>query len=261
MDQNASDTCCPTTVAILTALYDELAPIIDRLGLKPVGPDYEANHSGTRIVATVTGVGATSAMTTAQRIFDQYKPSWVIVLGFAGGLDPQLSPATVLPIAWVVDEQNSLIQLGDADAPPVDDDPTTPTVPRRVENVSHRPAQHSLLTIDRIADSVAAKRQLFDRYQCAAVDMETYHLAALAAQRDLPLTVLRAVTDAADTALPPEAAHWIDPRGRAHTATIAWYLATHPWQIGLLLKLRKNAQLAATRLADHTEALIQSLTP
>lgn len=250
MDQNDSDTHQPTTVAILTALIDELAPTIDRLGLKPVGPNYEANISGTRIVATVTGVGATSAVAAAQRLFDQYNPSWVIVLGFAGGLDPQLSPAAVMPITWVISEHNSLIQLGDAD--------TTPTVPRVVETAPQRPADRSLLTINRIADSITAKRQLFDQYQCAAVDMETYPLAALAAKRGLPLTVLRAVTDTANTALPPEAAHWIDPRGRARIATIACYLTTHPRQIGTLLKLRKNAQLAATRLADHAQALIRN---
>ena len=259
MDPNDPDTPRPTTIAILAALHDELATTINRLNLKPTGRDYAANRSSTRVVATVTGIGAQRAVTAAQRVFDQYQPSLAVVLGFAGGLDPRLPPATVLPITWLLCEQGPVIALGDTDPQPAPDTVPSPAVPRIAETDPHRTAEHSLLTLDRIADSAALKQQLFDQYRCAAVDMETYHLAALAARRGVPLAVVRAVTDTADTALSPQATRWINPQGRPRHAAVAWHLATHPRQIGTLLALRRNARLAAARLADHAETLIRRL--
>ena len=250
MNQDTPNNNPTRTVALLAALHDELAVTLDRLNLISTDADHYRGQIGqTKIIVAVTGIGTSRATTAAKRVFDQHQPHHVILVGFAGGLDPQLTPGSVLAIKWVTDEHGSTLQLGSS-------------APQPSEQTTDRLVESSLLTVNSVVESAAAKHELFQQHRCAAVDMETYHIAQICAQQGVPLTVWRAITDPANMALPPQALQWVKPNGHTNRPAATRHLVTHPWHIPLMLTLRKHAKLAAQRLANCVQqTLTEPTTP
>ena len=244
----------PPRYLLLAALFDELKVTIDRLGLRPDGAVYTGQPGQSRVIAAATGVGATRAKTTVNRLLDRYQPQQVVLVGFAGGLDPSLRSGTCLNITWVINEQGSTMGLAQSDQP---DQDHLPGVPQPVAPTLPRHTQNSLLTADRLIHTPTAKHQRWTRCRCAAVDMETYHVAELLAQRRVPLTVRRVIYDSAAMALPRQAARWIRPDGQTNTNAVIRHLICRPWQVMPLLQLGRLARAAAQRLAQEVESIVR----
>ncbi len=227
----------------MAAVVDELAPTITALGLAPQEHAHSGRIGNTRIAALVCGIGADRAVTALDRIVEVHGTARVIHLGFAGGLDPTLPAGAVPPIRLVMDE-SGLAWCLDGDRP------------TSVADHDAYPTNQKLITINHITGSVAAKRRLFEQHRACAVDMETFAVARRAAQLDVRLTVLRAISDTAHTALPRAASQWVTPDGSRDTMAVTRHLALHPWQLQDILRLRRNARLAAQALADRVEEIV-----
>lgn len=226
----------PTTL-LLAAIHTEIAPTLTQLHLRPHGRAFIGESHGSRLAATVTGIGAARAQEAFAESLADFNPNRIILLGFAGGLDPRLQPGAAFRIDWVANPQGRAFNLRAPIPRATADDPQT------------RPP-NALLTLDHPAHTAADKQRLFQQYNLPAVDMETYHLAALAADHALPLTVFRAVSDPAGLDLPTQSSDWIAPDGSTNTWAAAKHLLTHPWHTPTMLKLRRYANLAAHNLAD-----------
>ncbi len=195
------------------------------------------------ITAAVTGMGGVQAANAVDRLLDRYQPQRVLLIGFAGGLAPDLRAGHVLEINWVINGQGDEIKLARWAA----DSPQGPP-----------PSDWHLQTVDQLVHSVTAKHDLFKRHSCDAVDMETFHIAQRVAKCDVPLTVLRAIYDPADMALPAAMQSWIKPNGQPNTIAVLRYLLARPWRITTLRRLHRHANHAALRLADDVENLIKT---
>lgn len=237
----------PTTL-LLAALYTEITPTLARLHLRPHGRAFIGESHGSRLAATVTGVGAARAQAAFAESLADFNPNRIILLGFAGGLDPRLQPGAAFRIDWVTDPQRRAFDLR---AP----------IPRAATDDPKLRPPNALLTLTHPAYTTIDKQRLFQRYNLPAADMETYHLAALAAGHALPLTVFRAVCDPADLNLPVRSSDWIAPDGSTNTWAAAKHLLTHPWHASTMLKLRRHANLAARNLADQVCNFLTRDTP
>lgn len=89
--------------------------------------------------------------------------------------------------------------------------------------------------------SARDKASLFARSQAGAVDMESHHLARLAAQHGLPFAVCRVVIDHASQNVPPAALAGMSADGQTHILPILASLLRHPAQLPALLRLGKDA--------------------
>jgi hypothetical protein len=163
----------------------------------------------------------------------------VILLGVAGALEPSLEVGQVIRPGRVVTDDAPPIELDGANA-----DADTP-----------------LYTSPTLISSVAEKAKMLAEHGCPIVDMESYHAADLLRQRGVPLTVIRAVSDTADVALPPQTLQWVRDDGQPDAAAAAFYLATHPWAVSTLLGLRDALRLAAGNLAEAVDAALREPTP
>lgn len=248
------------TLLLLAALYNEIASTFDRLGLRREGRIFTTPAvTHTPLVGAVTGLGAARAITATRHLLDQHRPYGVILLGFAGGLDPALKPATLVPIAWVLDEHGSTIDL-DGQRNPSSTRAQLPIAPQPVGDDPNRDPGQSLITVERLARTATDKKRLWDRHGCAAVDMETFAIAKLLADQRVPMWVLRAILDPADACLPRPVTDWVKPDGHADTAAAVRHLLTHPWRIPAMLRVHKTARLAANRLADGVESIVAALS-
>jgi len=236
-------------VGVLGALADEVLPAVSRLKLVRRGEDYVGQVAGKKVVALVSGVGAKRIEAAMQRLVKEHQVGQVVLIGFAGGLDPGLAGGAVVDVSWVIDGQGGAAKLsGGVDR--------IGSVPRMVEDELGRGVEGCLLTRDRMVDSVAGKRELFERYRAAVVDMESFYGAKVASRLGVGLRVLRAVSDPWDQSLPGAAVDWVGADGSAKVWPAVGYLVAHPWAIAGMLRVRGYARLGAQRLAQRVEVLL-----
>lgn len=224
----------PSKVLLLAAVADEIQATIQQLKLARDDDTYVGRVSERDVIACVTGIGAEHALRRMGDLLDRHAIDRIIHLGFAGGLDPELKPGDLVTPSSVMLDTGEHIDL----AVPADATPTR------------------LLTLDRIADSPKVKAELFAKHGAGIVDMESYHTAKLAAERGVPIHLLRAVSDPANMALPAAAIEWVKPDGTPDLSKAMAWVARHPFQAPALMKLQSHAKLAARHLANRVEALL-----
>ena len=101
---------------------------------------------------------------------------------------------------------------------------------------------------DSVVASVVSKLALFRETACAAIDLESGAVAAVAERAGLPFAVLRAVCDPAARALPPAALAALDGAGVIGFGRVLASVLRNPSQIPALLALARDAASARAAL-------------
>lgn len=244
-----------TNIVLVAALEIELRSTVARLRLQETDEKhvFRGNVGTHRVTAIVTGIGERMARRVAQLIGsgESGKPDRVIVAGFAGGLDPSLSPGHVVDARWVKREDGEVYELSNGLPPRLCEGGAG-----SAESISQRTPARTVLSVDHVITSRQAKRELFERHAAAVVDMESFAVAEVAAKHGVPLSVIRAVSDAASFSLPRDIVRWTRADGTANTGAACRALLTRPWLLPTLLRLSRYSKRAARRLADEVEAEI-----
>lgn len=222
-------------IALLCALETELKPILRELRLRPdphTESDYVGRVAGVDVVAAIFGIGAERAQRAIAYMADK-QPKMIILAGFAGGLDPFFRTGYLFTAQQVVNEEGYAVELiGD--------------VPRVIER---SPSHATLLsTWDPVLNSYE-KASMFEQHHAGAVDMETFAAAWYAAEHNVPLTVVRAISDAADASIPPWAMGLIGEDGLMNISRAAATAIGKPWRLGAMLEMQRNAKAASRALA------------
>jgi hypothetical protein len=195
-----------------------------------------------------SGVGLENARTAARRLAAR-QIEGLVVLGISGALNPGLEigdlvvPDSVVLAAWG----------GPADIRPLSTE-LTHCFRTCLAKTGRRVQGGRLVTSRRPAASAFEKRLLHREWGGAAVDMETWAVAEVAAQAGIPVAVLRAVSDRAQDDIPPAVLGWINARGAPQPAVILSSLARHPTLMFSLLRLRKNMRRALSSLRTAWQA-------
>ena len=226
-----------SNIGLLAATMPELAAVIQRLDMQWQAGVAFGTCGDHTIFATVCGVGRRRALAGLAALFKNERFDVVVNLGFAGALDPSLEVGQVLEFAHVMNEAGDRLALDGAGEPGA-----------------------TLLTVDRVIDSVGEKQALYEQHGAEAVDMETYHIAESLRRRRIPLRSIRAIFDDAATAPPAEAMRWLTPTGQPRALPATVWLMTHPTRLPLLRRLRKSTRVAANALADQVEHLLMTET-
>ncbi len=179
---------------------------------------------GKRVVTAWTGVGKVNAAMTATLLIEHYKPRAVIVTGIAGGVNPELSPGDIViaektayhdcgtawpegvtykgvknpftgwenPVFFEADERLLKSALQTAEKVELKALKTSEgqRTPRIVKGV--------IVTGDLFIASEAKGAELRKEFGADAVDMESAAVAQICYQRDIPVLVIRSISDKAD---------------------------------------------------------------
>lgn len=199
---------------IVAALEAELRPVRRRLG--------KAIHSA------VVGIGARRAGESMRRLLAEHRPDRVLLVGFSGALTPDLAVGEVVGGQSVVHVDGRTWQLAG---------PKTQRC-------------GPLLCVDDVVDDPAKKSEIGRRFNALAVDMESTAVAEVCQNAQIRLTILRAISDGVDDALPPDLAGLVHPDGRANLMGVITYLVRHPNRLPALLSLGRATRLAGERLAE-----------
>ena len=237
----------PAPILLLAALRDELAPTLQALNISSSSSSSSssATLSGKKIIAIVTGMGPARMVAAAAQAIDLHRPSRLILLGFSGGLDPSLPTGHVIDARAIVNSDGQRLTL------------TSSAPPTTAANESPNPLT-TLLTTEQIICDPAQKKSLGQLHRAAAVDLESFALARLAADGGLPLTILRAISDTADAALPADISQWVKVDGSPSVMKVLGSLIRRPSILGTLLRLQRDSKLAAQQLAVAVQANLRN---
>ncbi len=181
-----------------------------------------------------------------EQLIDKEEPHQIVLIGFAGGLDPSLHVGEVIDVETVMNQDGQSMRLDGG-------------VPSPAPDQEVRDRHYRLLTMDRLIDQPHEKSDLYQRHGASAVDMESFHVAQLAARRAVPLKILRAISDPATTALPSASVRWTKPDGHTDTVAVMSHVLLHPWRLPALARLGRNASLASAALGRSLEQTLQQM--
>jgi adenosylhomocysteine nucleosidase len=217
-------------VGMLAPMHHELAPIVRRLELEDDGSVHRGRSGDREVVAMLTMMGMTAAADAARRMLE-LEVDWVMVVGIAGGIDPDV------------------VAIGDVIVPEV--------VVDRATGQSFRPSAGAglgprgvlscgdeLITDPPTLAQMAAEGVI-------AVDMETAAVAAVCAAGGCPWSAYRSISDFAGGGLVDDALFAMTrPDGTADTDALNRYLEENPGRIAALTQLAQDMTVATEAAAD-----------
>ena len=220
---------------------------------------YESRVLGGEAVLSVSGVGRIRAEAAVRQVLDEFRPSAVISLGFAGGLaDGQCAGDIVVA--------RTLIPSGRA--------PDGGQKPRLSEALHADPAltdnaldvlttsglryqAGACVTASEIVSRPDAKKRLGSDADALAVDMESYWIGSVCRERETPFLAARAIVDTAERPLPDFIAKSAqDAAGNRWRAAMSAML--HPWSLPDMIRLSGAASEARKSLAVFAERFLRA---
>ena len=184
-------------------------------------------------------VAAADPLRLARLLAAMPRPSAILSLGIAGGLDPALRPGTLVVARNVVAEL----------AWPADEAWSAAIAPGAL--------RADIAGADRVIALPAEKAALRAATGAAAVDMESAAVARLG----VPFAVLRAIADTAGEALPPAAAEGLDEAGNPAPWRVMRALLRRPQDLPGLIRMALRSRVALAALAPHCSAGAAAFRP
>jgi len=239
--------------AVASALEEEIEALKGRLtgGRQETwdGRNVTVGRLGpTQVVLTHTGTGMTRARTGVSSLLDRASVEVLLYVGVAGALSPSLEVEALLaPTA---------VQHEDERRAPA---PNARWHERAVATSEARPS--TLVTVDRVVtrpDEKAALWSALDHSVPAAVDMETFAVAQVAAERNVPYLPLRVISDAADDRLPDLLRDAQREDGGIDRGYVMRNVMWSPSAVPTLMRMQRRVQAASDILADAVASVIRS---
>jgi adenosylhomocysteine nucleosidase len=202
------------------------------------GPDWDI-----RVVIVEAGTGAERARRATRALMDAHTPVWVLSAGFSGALHPDLKLGDIVVANSIVDTSGEELRVDVKMSPD----------PERGWHVGR------ILMAGEIVRTVSEKRQLAEKHDALAVDMESLAVAQVCQQTGTRFMAVRVISDDLSHDLPPEVMSVFGGTGSLRAGAIAGALLKRPSSMKDMWRLRENAQQSAERLARFLNVVVPSL--
>jgi nucleoside phosphorylase len=177
-----------------------LYPALDTI-LVPQGSEYQAVMKGWQKKPTYPSIlaipvgGKAVEKALLRELMSQkigaISPQGIIVMGLAGSLSPQLKRGQIVLYRSCLDLENSQPLFCDYSA-----------TGYLAEELGHKVQLVEALSSDRVITEAEEKQNLGKRYQVQVVDMEGAAILKFFAAQQIPVVILRVISDEIDQSLP-----------------------------------------------------------
>ncbi len=240
-------------IIVTAALREELAPLLSLLAAKKIYRYqnyryYKSTVSGKNIIVVRSGMGCRNALQALGFLLRLGRPELVINLGFAGALSPSLDSCDVLRIIEaVVWPSCEAINLEN-------DNLIYPWI----HEIAHLRSAVSI-TVPRMLSKRKMSALSLVRNKTAVVDLESYYYAEVCKRADIPLIVLRGITDQLDYVLPFDLEEISDGNGNVKPGKALSKAIREPLLVPHFWNLWRVSSETAKHLAKYSVAVIESL--
>ena len=200
----------------------------------------EARIAAAPGVETICSGGSPARLRELLAHHEPSKTPVVISFGIAGGLNPALVPGHVI-VADAV--------LSHAHRWPADKELTDALMGALQSRSDLSVMRASIAGVDRALLDPLSKGSMRAHTGAAVVDMESHIAAEYAAEHGLRFAAIRVVCDPASRSLPPLVNDALAPDGSVSLGGVFRSLVREPGQIGDLLHLARDSQIAFRSLA------------
>ncbi len=195
------------------------------------------------VFTVITGIGRQNAEKSVRNMLAACSPELVLTCGFAGGLNPDLK------IGDVVFEVPSRSRRGNEAQTENGNQSEPPHVGSYDKLLAAGAKNVRFFCAERIATTVAEKKQLCEQTGADAVEMESAAIHAVCADKNIPCVTVRVISDTAGEDLPLDFNALAKSDRSIDFGKLAWAIAKSPGKIGALMALQKKTSFAAERLA------------
>jgi hypothetical protein len=112
------------------------------------------------------------------------------------------------------------------------------------------------VTVAQPAADPQAKRRLAQAFQADVVDMESYWIAMIASEKEVPFLAVRAVSDTFQERLPPFE-RMLGSDGKPDLTKIGLYAIFHPGQLANLVRFQRNSRIAGQNLTAFLSRFLE----
>lgn len=199
-------------VAIICAMQEELDSIIDALAIKPEASQignfrlYIATYGIHQLAFILCGIGKVNAALHTQFMIDHFGPNYVINVGVAGGLVPNLTFGDVVIASDLVQHDMNVagfgIPLGQIPRMDVFSFRSSQSLLAIAKDITHSDFSVVIGRIasgDQFIDNKADADKIATTFGAIACEMEGAALAHVCHVNQVPFLVVRALSDKAGT--------------------------------------------------------------
>jgi nucleoside phosphorylase len=175
----------PKSLLFLTAMHKESEILLkgnafqERLCAGRLHLYQQKNHP---IFILETGIGIKGSWHNLKRIIRNIQPSYSINFGICGALDPEVNPYDTYLINRVYSAGKMTLSLSE-------------DLNRFFSPATLAMKVKDLLTVEKALLNKKDKIDYFTKYSIPLVDMEGYHFASIAGELNIPLLILKVVSD------------------------------------------------------------------
>ena len=223
----------------LVGLRRELLDVEDATGVHP------------RVDFQVIGVGPDRSGTTLTQILQRNVSNvdGVLVLGVAGGVDPELETGDLLLADRYALHNGAAQGAGQALHP---DTRMLRAAQQAALNLSVPIFDGGSLTVDHLVAQPQERTELRTQYQTRSVNMEDYRAAEAAREKGVPFLSVRVVLDTASQSLPG----YLPGLAKSPYKVIT-NVVLMPWRIPTMLGLKNQLQLCQSVLTNFGMAYLR----
>ena len=246
---NSPEDLAHAHIGMVCALPIELDPFLAQCSrLKKYSGDrfvFRGGYYGSVRVAVVeSGMGFAKARDATHALIDAHTPRWVLSCGFSGALVPEMKIGDIVIANDVVDEHGQELTVS----------------LKMAEDRENGLYVGRILTADHLVRTIAEKRQLADKRDALAVDMESLAVAQVCHERKTRFMAVRSISDDLASDLPPEVLTLVGETGAVRIGAALGALWKRPGSMKEMWKLREGAYRAADRLATFLDGIVTQLS-
>jgi len=246
-------------LVVLGALKEEIAGlrrkmIIEETSVKQSCRIYKGKYRNKNVLLGLTGIGKDNAERATETIMENYPASALISLGFAGALVENLKVGDVVLARTLYCGDNQTEESPKIQGPIYSDAGLVSIAEERQEAKITVFPQVSGVTMEKPIVNPEEKLVLGKTFHAEIVDMESYWIARIASDRNIPFLSIRVISDNVKDTLPPfdrflNAGSW-------QWKKAAIYFLIHPRELIKLFHLYRNTRQARKNLTTFMDSYI-----
>ena len=249
-------------IALLGALKEEVTHLRRQMSLEQVLSEsachvYRGKYRRRDILLAQTGIGKERAEMAARFVLERYPVTTLVSFGFAGALAEELEAGDVVICSTLHCAQGTA-QEATKPISYCSDDRLLSLAIQALESTAVKFYCGSGVTAPQLVLNPEEKGELGETFGAYVVDMESYWIARIASDRQIPLVVVRSVSDTRQEELLPFT-QMLDADGRLQWKEASSYFAHRPQHLKALVRLSRNVRRARRSLATSIDCLVARL--